>query len=114
MRRNQIRPISLLIVTAFFVGISLMFVYAANAEASTSNFLPTIIWDAPPSATVVKTGEIVIITSDRQMYVAKDVKQVMDFMWLHKVRFPKDMENVWIPVRRIHRIYIQGFVQEKE
>jgi hypothetical protein len=35
MRRKQIRPMSLLIVTIFFVGLSLMFVYALNAEAST-------------------------------------------------------------------------------
>jgi hypothetical protein len=112
MRRKQIRPISLLIVTVFFVGLSLMFVYAVNAEASTSNFHPTIIWDSPPSATVVKNGEVVVITTDRQMYVAKEAKIVDIFMWLYKVRYPKEMESLLIPTRRIHKVYVHGFREE--
>ena len=84
---------------------------SSSSPAIKSN--QVINWNQTPAATVIKNGEHVLVTKVGTMYVAEDAKfKFESFIWLHKVRYPQEMENLLIPVDQVHILYVQGFTKE--
>lgn len=101
---RRLKPSSLIIVAAFFIGLSILALSAMDACASESNkasgsvSAPVKFFGQTPSATAIKDGESVVKLKNGNMYVGSNVKVGDGFVILTNVRFPEKYQMIaWTP-----------------
>jgi len=54
---------------------------------------------------VIKTGDCVVITTDNKLYVGAKINIGEGVVRLSNLRYPKKLEFLWIPLRRVKQMY---------